>query len=422
MKVAQRIIAILLIFIIWIAVFLFTYFLKREGTYTSIAYPKNTIGIVEINARRIFSNLLFDYGFRNKDAKMMKIVSEYYQNWAQDKSKKTTPIDFSENFCLIKIKVEKTVFWMLAGKPYQNNKNSDGFIHKGTYYEILNATKNTQKSLNTQLIKQIWYNTVLNDKQAISYKLINQGKEINTYDFSLNKESLQICFNPTGSITCLVPDTSRGFFHLSTRLNSGSFLPGKYQELRTLTDKLKGFSLNYYGAKYIDDINKGTYIDPQFDLLFNFSQPTKTSELTLLLRKLAKEDVRIESGWIYLNRAKYRLKSINDTSVFIGKNPAKLTNKSSSFAMQGKPQVLTKIDDLGWTGGLLELIPEYRALKDFSESVASIRTETCHDHSKSHIKKSHQCVNIKFKQNCNARLETLRVLLTVANAYQFEQD
>ena len=132
--------------------------------------------------------------------------------------------------------------------------------------------------------------------------------------------------------------------------------------------------------------------------------------------------MRIESGWIYLNRAKYRLKSINDTSVFIGKNPAKLTNKSSSFAMQGKPQVLTKIDDLGWTGGLLELIPEYRALKDFSESVASIRTETCHDHSKSHIKKSHQCVNIKFKQNCNARLETLRVLLTVANAYQFEQD
>jgi hypothetical protein len=98
--------------------------------------------------------------------------------------------------------------------------------------------------------------------------------------------------------------------------------------------------------------------------------------------------------------------------------------------MIGKPWVLTEIKDLGWKGGLLELIPEYRALKDFSQSVASIDMNLVCDNDACYasaprknkcIKNVHQ-VSIKFKPGTNARLETFRVLLTMANAYQFQQD
>jgi hypothetical protein len=430
MKVAQRFIAIILIFIIWIAVFSYVNFLKRDSMIAAIPCPNETIGIVKINPRDIFSKILFDYSFRNGDAKMMKTVSEYYQNWVQDTSSTRVPIDFSENFCLIKLKVNQEIVWALAGKSIDQQVKGKGFVRNGFYYEIVSRSNNESNSLNKHLLSRDWFSTSFNSGKALSYELIDRQQVKNEYIFSLNKQELIICCKKKGSTTMLVPDSSRSYFNLSTRLNKGSFLPEKYADLKVLTDKLAGFSFTYYGAKYVDSEQKGTYLDPEFDLLFNFSQKTKLTELTKILRKVAKEDVRVESDWIYLNRARYRLKSINDSTIFIGKNKAELSQTIAAFSMIGKPWVLTEIKDLGWKGGLLELIPEYRALKDFSQSVASIdmnvvcNNDACYTRTprKSKCVKNVQQVSIKFKPGTNARLETFRVLLTMANAYQFQQD
>lgn len=430
MKVAQRFIAIILIFIIWIFVFGYVNYLKRESNVSSVPCPKETIGIVKINSRDIFSKLLFDYSFRNGDAKMMKTVSEYYQNWVQDTSSTQVPIDFSENFCLLKLKVNNEIVWALAGKSIDHQGKSKGFIRNGFYYEIVSRSKKESNSINKQLLNSDWFSTFFNSTKALTYELIDRQQVKNEYIFSLNKQDLMICSKKKGNTTMLVPDSSRSYFNLSTRLNKGSFLPEKYADLKVLTDKLAGFSFTYYGAKYVDSEQQGTYLDPDFDLLFNFSQKTKLSELTKILRKVAKEDVRIESDWIYLNRARYRLKSINDSTIFIGKNKAKLSHAATAFSMNGQPWVLTEIKDLGWKGGLLELIPEYRALKDFSQSVASIDMNQVCDNNNCYAAIPRKCkciknvqqVRIKFKPGTNARLETFRVLLTMANAYQFQQN
>jgi hypothetical protein len=430
MKVAQRFIAIILIFIIWISVFSYVNFLKRDSIISAIPCPDETIGIVKINSRDILSNILFDYSFRNGDSKMMKTVSEYYQNWAQDTTAARFPIDFSENFCLLKLKIDNEIIWMIAGKAIPKSTVKKGFIRHGFYYEIV--SKNVKKGATlTKLVKKgTWFNTKFNASKALSYELIEENQVKNEYLFSLNKQELVLCFKAKGKTSMILPDSSRSFFHVSTRLNRGSFLPKKYEDLKVLTDKLAGFSFNYYGARYIDDQQSGTYLYPEFDLLFNFSKKTKLSELTKILRKVAKEDVRVESDWIYLNRAKYRLKAINDSTIFIGKNKPELAQTNAAFSMSGKPWVLTEIKDLGWKGGLLELIPEYRALKDFSQSVESINMNmTCQNDAcysdlirKSKCVKNIQRVGIKFKPGTNARLETFRVLLTMANAYQFQQD
>ena len=430
MKVAQRFIAIILIFIIWISVFSYVNFLKRDSIVAKIPCPNETIGIVKINSRDILSNILFDYSFRNGDSKMMKTVSEYYQNWAQDTSSARFPIDFSENFCLLKLKIDNEIIWMIAGKAIPKSNFTKGFIRQGFYYEIVSKRVKKGATLTKLVKKGIWFNTKFNASKALSYELIEGNRVKNEYLFSLNKQELVLCFKAKGKTAMILPDSSRSFFHISTRLNRGSFLPEKYEDLKVLTDKLAGFSFNYYGAQYIDDQQRGTYLYPEFDLLFNFSQKTKLSELTKILRKVAKEDVRVESDWIYLNRAKYRLKAINDSTIFIGKNKPELAKTNASFSMSGKPWVLTEIKDLGWKGGLLELIPEYRALKDFSQSVESINmnmtceNNVCYSDSprKNTCVKNIQRVGIKFKPGTNARLETFRVLLTMANAYQFQQD
>jgi hypothetical protein len=319
---------------------------------------------------------------------------------------------------------------MIAGKAIPKSNFTKGFIRQGFYYEIVSKRVKKGATLTKLVKKGIWFNTKFNASKALSYELIEGNRVKNEYLFSLNKQELVLCFKANGKTSMILPDSSRSFFHISTRLNRGSFLPEKYEDLKVLTDKLAGFSFNYYGAQYIDDQQRGTYLYPEFDLLFNFSQKTKLSELTKILRKVAKEDVRVESDWIYLNRAKYRLKAINDSTIFIGKNKPELAKTNASFSMSGKPWVLTEIKDLGWKGGLLELIPEYRALKDFSQSVESINMNmTCENNAcysdsprKNTCVKNIQRVGIKFKPGTNARLETFRVLLTMANAYQFQQN
>jgi hypothetical protein len=430
MKVAQRFIAIILIFIIWILSFSYVHSIHRQSTVSAIPCPEKTIGIVKINSREIFSKILFDYSFRNKDAKMMKTVSEYYQNWAQDTSSTKYPIDFSENFCLIKLKLNQEIIWVLAGKSIANGASFSGFSRQGFYYAIVSKDKKEAARLQQQLMGGAWFLSEFNPNNALTYELIDNKRLKNEYVFSLKARELAFSFKARKTTTMIVPDSTRSFFHISTRLNRGSFLPEKYAGLDVLTDKLAGFSFNYYGAKYIDDAKRGTYIDPEFDVLFNFSQKTKLAELTKILRSVAREDVRVESDWIYLNRARYRLKAINDSTIFIGKNNPKLSQTKAAYSMRGKPHVLTEIKNLGWKGGLLELIPEYRALKDFSESVESIQMHmSCENNAcKYDVSKQNTCqknvqhIRIKFKPGSNARLESFRVLLTMANAYQFQQD
>jgi|GEM_PF-522353 len=430
MKVAQRFIAIILIFIIWILAFSYVHSIHRQSIVSAIPCPEKTIGIVKINSREIFSKILFDYSFRNGDAKMMKTVSEYYQNWAQDTSSTKYPIDFSENFCFIKLKLKQEIIWVLAGKSIANSASFNGFSRQGFYYEIVSKDKKEAATLQQQLMGGAWFLSAFNPNKALTYELIDNKRLKNEYVFSLKARELAFSFKARRTTTMIVPDSTRSFFHISTRLNRGSFLPEKYADLDVLTDKLAGFSFNYYGAKYIDDAKRGTYIDPEFDVLLNFSQKTKLTELTKILRKVAKEDVRVESDWIYLNRARYRLKAINDSTIFIGKNKPELSQTKAAYSMRGKPHILTEIKDLGWKGGLLELIPEYRALKDFSQSVESIQMYmSCENHaSKYDVSKQNTCqkniqhIRIKFKPGSNARLETFRVLLTMANAYQFQQD
>jgi hypothetical protein len=78
--------------------------------------------------------------------------------------------------------------------------------------------------------------------------------------------------------------------------------------------------------------------------------------------------------------------------------------------MAGNPDVLTEISNLGWKQGVLELIPEYKALKDYSESIERISTAS---------KGNKNTTTFYFKETLNAQMESFHLILTMANAYQF---
>jgi hypothetical protein len=411
MRSIQRFFSVLVIFAIWIYVFSFIDgAIKDQGG--NILVPKQTVGAIKISPKKIFGNVLFDFTFRNKDPKILKIVSEYYQNFAQDTNAITIPIDFKENFTLLKIKHQSKFVWLIGGKfkGIPNKKEYVGFRYKGYYYEIISPEAQlSHKELQSIFTRKNTF-ALTYAAEPVAYDLLNDGKRSNTYKIELSERKITIDFAANKSALFLKKPEKGPYFQISSAVNKGSILPKKYQNLRALSENINSFSLNYFGSEYIENDNEPSYIDAKFDLVMNFSKKTKTSDLQELLKDLTEEEFVLSHNQMHIKGAKYRVVQINDSAIFIGKHAPNMKKSLATFSLNGNPTILTDVKNLGWRAAVLELIPEYRALLDFSNSIETVKVQE---------RKDKNVIEVTFKKENNARMETFRFLLTLANAYQF---
>ncbi|MEI8193815.1 MAG: hypothetical protein WCG64_08115 [Flavobacteriia bacterium] len=412
MRSIQRFISVLIIFAIWMFVFSSIGGLVKNDGNESIPVPKQTVGAIKISPKKIFGNVLFDFSFRNKDPKILKIVSEYYQNFVQDTNAIKIPIDFKQNFTLLKIKHHSKFVWMVGGKLKETSHTKDfnGFTFKGFYYEIISPEAQLTNNELKTLFKRRNTIALTYSTEPIEYALLNQGKSENIYEFALSERKITIQFVANKTALFLKKPTEGNYFQISSAVNKGSILPKKYQNLRELSENINSFSLNYFGADYIQDDENPSFFDAKFDLVLNFSKKTKVTDLESLLKNLTDEEITFSQNRLNIGGARYLVKQINDSSIYIGKHAPKLKKSIAAFSLNGNPKVLTEVRNLGWRGSVLELIPEYRALVDFSNSIENVKLQEG-------PKKN--AIEITFKKDNNARMETFRFLLTLANAYQF---
>ena len=413
LKFIQRLLAIAAIFLIWIVVYRLTMNAEKNRGLESVEIPKETLGLVQVNTPQLSKALLFEFAFNNRDPRVLKIVSEYWQNLAQDSSSDQLPIDFQQGITLLKVKQQQEIVWIISGKYIKVDRPLEpglGFVKNNRYYWILNSSLEHCSELKDQLLKSRWYTFSSDQSNPIQYHLIDQGKATNSYQFKINAEQMTVQFNPSVKVLSVTPRKDQKQFHVTSSLNKGSFIPKKYQEYKKIIESLSGFSVNYYGAKYIDDDSGPSYIEPQFDLFLTFSNPTRPSDIFPLLSDLMGDGLQFTESRLYLHGSKYYFSSMNDSTVYIGKNKMHPQNNTSTFTMIGNPEVITEISNLGWKGGVLELIPEYRALKEFSHSIKSISTR---------IGQKEHTLTIQFKPGVNAQLESFLMVLTLVNAYQF---
>lgn len=413
LKFIQRIFAISAIFIIWIVVFRYTMNVEKEYNVRSTELPDGTLGFIQVNTPKLSKSLIFEFAFNNKDPRILKIVSEYWQNLAQDTSNKEFPIDLNQSINLIKVKQHEEIFWILSGtykKVDKGIKPECGFIKNNRYYWIINSNSTNYVNFKKKVLRSHWFTFSSEKSGPMQYHLISQRALTNSYNLDLSINRLTITYKPTNRITSVNTPKSENYFHLTTSLNRGSFIPEKYVSYQKLLESLSGLSINYYGAKYIDDDSGPSYIEPQFDLLLSFAKKTNPSEIFPLLKELVGDDLRYSDQRLHLNGSKYHFYSCNDSTIYVGKNRMNVNNLGSTFAMMGKPEMITEISNLGWKAGVLELIPEYRALKEFSQAIASVNSKS---------DKQNQTLSIEFKPGVNAQLESFLMVLTLVNAYQF---
>lgn len=413
LKFIQRLVAISAIFIIWIGVYLYTMRAESPQSNGKIELPLGTLGLIKVNTPAISKSILFEFAFNNKDPRILKIVSEYWQNLAQDTSKKQIPIDFNHEINFIKVKDRNDIIWILSGEhmPVKEPLKPElGFIRKNRYYWVLNSSSDDLKGLKMSLNKTAWFPFYSDNLKTVQYHLISNKTLTNSYLLDILNRQLLISYKPTVEATSLRPSGKGQYFHLTTTLNKGSFIPPKYLSYKKFIESLSGLSINYYGAKYIDDDSGPSYVEPQCDILLTFAKKTSTDEMFPLLRELFGNDLRFTNQSLLLHNSRYHFHAYNDSTLYIGKNRMRIEKNFNTFAMNGNPEVITEISNLGWKAGVLELIPEYRALKEFSHSINSVKTT---------FGQENHTLAIQFKEGINPQLESFLLVLTLVNAYQF---
>jgi len=413
LKLTQRLLAVIAIFLIWIAVYRLTMNASKIHGLESVELPKETLGLIQINTPQLSKDLLFEFAFNNRDPRVLKIVSEYWQNLAQDSSSKQLPIDFQEGITLLKVQQGSEIVWMISGKHIQVDQSLEpelGFVKNNRYYWILNSSIENSSKIKDHLLKAPWYTFTSKQLNSIQYHLISRGKVTNSYQFESNDQQLNIRFKPSVKIASVTPKNNQKYFQVTSSLNKGSFIPKKYLDYQKIIESLSGFSVNYYGAKYIDDDSGPSYLEPQFDMYLTFANKTKPSDVYPLLKELMGDNLILSEQRLWHHGSKYYVNSLNDSTLYIGKNKMESQVNSNTFSMNGNPEVITEISNLGWKAGVLELIPEYRALKEFSHSIRSIST---------HGGGGDHTLSVQFKPGVNAQLESFLLVLTLVNAYQF---
>jgi len=413
LKITQRILAVAGIFGIWMGLYFIVLTTERRNILQTTQAPKSTVGIIHINTPELTRSLLFEFTFSNRDPRILKAISEYWQNLAQDSSLQRLPINFNQGFELFKIEYQNDFFWLVSGDylPINNPyKPYLGFKKGQKYYWILNANRINYGEIIKSLRDSAWFSVPVLHDNPLQFQLISNQRIVNCFGFDQYKNQLTLTYSNTGSILVLQPEIKKKSFHISTLLNRGSILPQKYQRYKRLFESLKGFSINYYGAKYIDDNSGPSYLEPQFDLLMSFEKKTKPESIIPFLKELLGENIRYDNTILFLNNSRFYFVAKNDSTIYIGKNKMAIMSKNTSFELYGHPEVLTEITNLGWKEGVLELIPEFKALKDFTQSIKTISTNS---------NGPYQTVTIDFNDGINAQLESFLLILTLTNAYQF---
>ena len=413
MKLALRIVALFLIFIIWGGAFALLSSYSVSKSKSSIDCPDKTIGIIKINPRLLLGKVLFDFSFRNKDKKMLELVSKFIQNNAlrKDEKENRIPINFQREFALIKIKSDNQIIWLIAGKfsPTSSSNSDLGFVHNNTYYQVMSESTKFNQAFYKNLFRSNVFKTNLSEDSPVVYDLYQNKQLVNRYAFNFNDNKVSIHFARSNTYTLLSTPKNPHFFHISSTINKGSILPSKYSNVKSALDNLSSFSLNYYGARYVDNVEK-PYMDFDMDLLLCFSKRTSTKSLNHLFRSFSDFTVTIDENRLALNGAKFIYKSLNDSTIFIGKNRPRIEKSKTPFQIYGNPSALTKIDGLGLIQqSILELIPEYRTLKDFSQSIEDIRPGRMD---------GDQVIEVLFKENHLASMEMISVILTITSLYQ----
>lgn len=411
MKTAKNIFSYILITFSWLGILYCIYWLDKPSASEQVRIPANTSDLIKISPKEISKNLLFDIYFKNKDVEIINSLHSYLYRKKSSEASVIWHFDLNQPLYLVHCEIENRPTWLLKGRAHnfsQQPNTSSLFYNKKT------------KELYAILVKSV----VMKNRKEISKKLFNNTISIGTIDKVLAAYSIRngkiknsylphVLSNIVGvSASTSIPQTKKILnskpksIHVTTEFNVEGLLPNSLSDLAVLTDNLKGFSLNYFGA---ESNTKTDFLSPvpNFELLLHFKQCITTDSLTKLIKPQLPKDAFISPSIVQIYFKNYHLYQIDSSTIYIGSssyNKYKISSSKSPFLIQGQPKYLTQISNLGIWGTLLSFIPSYKASDYFLNTIEKTTTQN---------RSSTTDFTFVFKKNTIPTIELLRLILAL---------
>lgn len=356
------------------------------------------------NSSSLLKKIVFNELFVYEDEVLIQKIKELTSTKTKIETNFTDlNIDYTAPIEVIRFKKNKKYYTALKfkivnGEKFDQNEQMQRkallFRDKLSAYWILGELKSKKSFFQKYLIYHSFEYKLNNDESKQFFSRFKNEKLMSFGSIQAKNNILefeQIITN-NQSHTCLKP---KGI-HISTSINSSQFVSlqeNKISELIQLKN-LEYVSLNYLGLEFIDDPDLDAI--PKFDILLCYK--SKVSSDTILTKILKHYNLPFEAkskDHYQLGAQAIGIKQI-DTNQFIIStlNNFKLGKTCFNPMIKGDPKNIVKIKNAGWKGLFLELIPGFKASKNFLESTDTISTYS--------NEKGYQIIKISFNTNQDA--------------------
>lgn len=413
MKILKNNFKYLLISIVWAGMLNIVFWIKKPTEPTLLSLPASTTTFIQITPKEIIKGLLFDIYFKNKDVEITNALHSYIFSKQQPNSRIFLEYDLSKPIYLVQCKIENNPTWLLKGTPKDVPflSTSPLFIYSTKSNELYSFIgKSYPMKDRIEIQKTLFQNNLqfrISNSPLAAYSIENKEINISYFASSINnivKINTKDSRDKKRKVLLSKPNS----FHMTSELNGKRLLPKYMKEYSSITDKLYGFSLNYYGA---ESNVKTDFLSPvpRFELLLNFKEALSIDSLVKIIALHIPKEASISPGIIQLYYKNYYIQQVDSFNIYLSSNSYqrnKIGYSNRSILLNGQPKYITQIKNLGIWETVLNFIPTYKSTDFFFNSIEKIL---------SNEKSSQPEIDIVFKKNTIPSIEILRLFLALNN-------
>ena len=415
MKIKESLICIVLAFLL-IAMITIPEKKKVQNKYLTFSLPNNTTNHFYIDAFSIIKNTVFDELFVVKDAQVSKEIIDFFRkNKTNTKTKFTTiGIDFLSPIELIEMKYRLENIILLRAnlkskEKFAENSQKFGlknFVLNNECYIILKGDINTQNLKNDIENNQFKFSTS-REGEDIIWSQFKDKHLIQDHKFIISSKEI---IAKIGGIKKNKQESQRlkpsGIHSSFSSQKLVSIIPKDYLNNLDILKKIQFISLNYHGFELEDE---GEILGvPKFDVLLTFKKQQNAEDfINKIKNKYNLPILKNDNGYSIASK-KLFLQQLSDKIIYVStqNKKASLSSSHEPFKFEGDLKMLTKIENSGWKGLVLDLIPVYQASKNLFESTDHLKMKRTTDNTTE--------INLKFKKEENVYHSFIKLFLLLS--------
>lgn len=392
--------------IIWVSVLSFSVLFTNENQRQLQLVPETNNFVFKLKFKDFLKSATYSMVFNSKDQQLLNTFQEFIKNQQKEKDN-DFGINFFSDVLVFGDKFEKGELYVIIVNltdKQKFTKNLPAFLTNNQALLVKNGVGIIASYTGKKTNLKAKIDTYLAELKI--HKRVNESKKkeneffnlsLNDYvinkDFQIKKgeiysELSEQELNIKGAFELEKPfkrprkwtlrqEYELRPFHFETSFFSPSIqdtLQNFFAKVGLKVPKMQGISINYYGLD-IQDNEMGIIFTPRFDMILHFENDIKNEDLFFDHDQLLKFGFDYNGVFLKAGDIHYAIERLDNRTMFIGFNRNLITKKKDHILMKisGDLGKITEISGGGFVQSMINIIPPYKASKDFFSTIQEYR-------------------------------------------------